>query len=74
MNFIPTFYPKVKYLIIFARLLRRQNSTHLFPLALPFREGRSSLRGGFLLRGGFKKPAVTSAISRAMQDSPLETA
>ena len=22
MNFIPTFYPKVKYLIIFARLLR----------------------------------------------------
>jgi len=22
MNFIPTFYPKAKYLIIFARLLR----------------------------------------------------
>jgi len=26
MNFIPTFYPKVKYLIIFARLLKIKSS------------------------------------------------
>ena len=39
MNFIPTFYPKVKYLIIFARLLSIPQSdphtNNLDALALP---------------------------------------
>ena len=54
---------------------RRQNSTDIFPLTLPFREGRSLLRGGFLrsqlaagwvptvdthYRIGFQKPCVLS--------------
>jgi len=40
-------------------ILRRQYSTNLFPLALPYREGRN------LLRGGFKKPCVTAVNHRA---------
>ena len=41
---------------------RRRNSTNLFPLTLPFREGRDAVPGWVLiLRGGFPKPDVFPA-------------